>query len=44
MSFENLECTADRLWIPPVDYADDVIIHEETKENVKEMLLELSKK
>ena len=34
MSFENLEWTTDRLWIPTVDYAGDVIILEETKENV----------
>ena len=35
MSFENLDLTTDRLWIPPMDYADDVIILEKTKEEVE---------
>ena len=35
MSFENLDWTTDRLWIPTMDYADDVIILEKTKEEVE---------
>ena len=44
MSFQNLNWTTNRLWIPTVDHADDVIILEKTKEDVELMLLELSKK
>ena len=43
MGFENLNWTTDRLWSPTVDHADDVIILENTKEDVKYMLLKLLK-
>ena len=35
MSFENLNWTTDRLWSPTMDYVDDVIILEKTKEDAK---------